>query len=157
MSLGGGFNEVDESFCALAKANSSSPIRLDCASNWAISLATCARNSSIIESQYPNWHRDQLIRHFKQVPLLKPLYDLINESPAAGLKLPLHVQGTAFQQRVWKVLGQISCSKSFTYSEVAEQLGQPKAIRAVASACAANTMAIAIPCHRGTLSQDDCY
>jgi len=62
--------------------------------------------------------------------------------------LPLHVQGTAFQQRVWKALCEIPCGATCTYSELAQKLGQPSATRAVAAACAANTLAVAIPCHR---------
>jgi AraC family transcriptional regulator of adaptative response/methylated-DNA-[protein]-cysteine methyltransferase len=70
------------------------------------------------------------------------------ENPSAGLELPLHVQGTAFQQRVWKALCEIPCGTTCTYSELAQKLGQPNATRAVAGACAANTLAVAIPCHR---------
>ncbi len=70
------------------------------------------------------------------------------ELPATGLKLPLDIQGTAFQQRVWKLLTRIPCGQTTTYTELAEQLGKPEAVRAVASACAANQIAIAIPCHR---------
>ncbi len=70
------------------------------------------------------------------------------ENPSAGLKLPLHVQGTAFQQRVWKALCEIPCGTTRTYSEIAQKLGQSGATRAVAGACAANTLAVAIPCHR---------
>ncbi len=70
------------------------------------------------------------------------------EQPKAGLELPLHVQGTAFQQRVWKELCKIPPGKTCSYSEIAEKLGRPDAIRAVAGACAANAIAVAIPCHR---------
>jgi AraC family transcriptional regulator of adaptative response/methylated-DNA-[protein]-cysteine methyltransferase len=70
------------------------------------------------------------------------------ENPSAGLELPLHVQGTAFQQRVWKALCEIPCGRTCTYSELAQKLGQPNSTRAVAGACAANNLAVAIPCHR---------
>jgi AraC family transcriptional regulator of adaptative response/methylated-DNA-[protein]-cysteine methyltransferase len=70
------------------------------------------------------------------------------ENPSAVLELPLHVQGTAFQQRVWKALCEIPRGTICTYSELARKLGQPSATRAVAAACAANTLAVAIPCHR---------
>ncbi|MBZ5675138.1 MAG: bifunctional DNA-binding transcriptional regulator/O6-methylguanine-DNA methyltransferase Ada [Acidobacteriia bacterium] len=70
------------------------------------------------------------------------------ENPSAGLGLPLHVQGTAFQQRVWKALREIPSGTTSTYSELAQKLGQPGATRAVAGACAANNLAVAIPCHR---------
>ncbi|WP_029148218.1 bifunctional DNA-binding transcriptional regulator/O6-methylguanine-DNA methyltransferase Ada [Methylophilus sp. 5] len=70
------------------------------------------------------------------------------ESPKLGLDLPLDVQGTVFQQRVWQALREIPSGTTVTYSELASQIGFPKAVRAVASACAANTLAVAIPCHR---------
>lgn len=70
------------------------------------------------------------------------------EKPSAGLQLPLHVQGTAFQQRVWQILSQIPCGKTMTYTQIAKKLEMPNAVRAVAGACAANTLAVAIPCHR---------
>jgi AraC family transcriptional regulator of adaptative response/methylated-DNA-[protein]-cysteine methyltransferase len=70
------------------------------------------------------------------------------EAPSLGLKLPLDVQGTAFQERVWRALREIPPGKTATYSQVAARIGQPKAVRAVAQACAANHLAVAIPCHR---------
>jgi AraC family transcriptional regulator of adaptative response/methylated-DNA-[protein]-cysteine methyltransferase len=62
--------------------------------------------------------------------------------------LPLDIQGTAFQQQVWQVLQTIPVGSTISYQQVAAQIGNPKAFRAVASACAANKLAIAIPCHR---------
>ena len=70
------------------------------------------------------------------------------ENPTAGLDLPLDVRGTAFQQRVWQALRQIPVGATASYSDIAERLGMPKAARAVARACAANAIAVAIPCHR---------
>ena len=70
------------------------------------------------------------------------------ERPAAPFDLPLDVKGTAFQQRVWQLLRKIPCGKTATYSEIARRLGRPTAVRAVAHACAANRLAVAIPCHR---------
>jgi AraC family transcriptional regulator of adaptative response/methylated-DNA-[protein]-cysteine methyltransferase len=70
------------------------------------------------------------------------------ENPSAGLELPLHVQGTAFQPRVWRALCDFPGGSTSTYSEIAQKLGHPNATRAVAGACAANTLAVAIPCHR---------
>lgn len=70
------------------------------------------------------------------------------ESPRLGLDLPLDIQGTVFQQRVWQALREIPAGTTMTYSELANKIGMPKAIRAVASACAANTLAVVIPCHR---------
>jgi AraC family transcriptional regulator of adaptative response/methylated-DNA-[protein]-cysteine methyltransferase len=70
------------------------------------------------------------------------------ESPAGGLDLPLDVRGTAFQVRVWKALRQIPAGQTASYTEVARRIGRPTAARAVARACATNSVAIAIPCHR---------
>lgn len=70
------------------------------------------------------------------------------EAPSLGLDLPLDVQGTAFQQRVWLALRDIPAGSTATYAEIAARIGDPKAVRAVAGACAANRIAVAIPCHR---------
>jgi AraC family transcriptional regulator of adaptative response/methylated-DNA-[protein]-cysteine methyltransferase len=70
------------------------------------------------------------------------------ERPALGLGLPLDVRGTAFQQRVWQALRQIPAGATTSYRDLAERLGMPRAVRAVAHACASNTIAVAIPCHR---------
>jgi len=70
------------------------------------------------------------------------------EHPEIGLDLPLDVRGTAFQQRVWQVLRAIPAGRRVTYAELAELAGVPRGARAVASACAANAIAVAIPCHR---------
>ncbi|MGB0085655.1 MAG: bifunctional DNA-binding transcriptional regulator/O6-methylguanine-DNA methyltransferase Ada [Rhodomicrobiaceae bacterium] len=70
------------------------------------------------------------------------------EEPSRGLKLPLDVRGTAFQQRVWDALQQIPSGETATYAEIAAKIGKPRAVRAVASACANNRLAVAIPCHR---------
>lgn len=68
--------------------------------------------------------------------------------PSAGLNLPLDIRGTAFQRRVWEALRQIPAGSTVTYSEIARRIGYPKSVRAVAGACAANAVAVAIPCHR---------
>jgi AraC family transcriptional regulator, regulatory protein of adaptative response / methylated-DNA-[protein]-cysteine methyltransferase len=70
------------------------------------------------------------------------------EAPALGLDLPLDVRGTAFQQRVWDALRKIPAGETASYAEIAKRIGAPKAVRAVAGACAANNLAVAIPCHR---------
>jgi AraC family transcriptional regulator of adaptative response/methylated-DNA-[protein]-cysteine methyltransferase len=70
------------------------------------------------------------------------------EAPDVGLDLPLDVRGTAFQQRVWRALREIPVGATVSYSEIARRIGAPKAVRAVAGACAANALAVAIPCHR---------
>lgn len=70
------------------------------------------------------------------------------EAPSLGLDLPLDVRGTAFQQRVWQALRAIPAGTTATYAQVAARIGSPNAVRAVAQACAANPIAVAIPCHR---------
>lgn len=70
------------------------------------------------------------------------------EAPGIGLDLPLDMRGTAFQQRVWQTLRQIPVGEKASYTDIARRLGAPNAVRAVAGACAANTLAVAIPCHR---------
>jgi AraC family transcriptional regulator of adaptative response/methylated-DNA-[protein]-cysteine methyltransferase len=70
------------------------------------------------------------------------------EAPGLGLDLPLDVRGTAFQQRVWQALREIPVGRTVSYADIAHRIGAPKAVRAVAGACAANRLAVAIPCHR---------
>ncbi len=70
------------------------------------------------------------------------------EQPGIGHDLPLDVRGTAFQQRVWQALRQIPIGETASYAQVAERISAPTSVRAVAQACAANTLAVAIPCHR---------
>jgi len=70
------------------------------------------------------------------------------EHPGIGHDLPLDVRGTAFQQRVWQALRQIPPGETVSYARIANAIGSPRSVRAVAGACAANTLAVAIPCHR---------
>lgn len=70
------------------------------------------------------------------------------EEPQIGLDLPLEMRGTAFQQRVWQALRQIPAGTTASYAAIAERIGAPGAARAVAAACAANKLAVAVPCHR---------
>ncbi|MFS8137131.1 MAG: bifunctional DNA-binding transcriptional regulator/O6-methylguanine-DNA methyltransferase Ada [Thermomonas sp.] len=70
------------------------------------------------------------------------------EAPNIGVDLPLDVRGTAFQQRVWQALRRIPAGHTASYAQIAEAIGAPRSVRAVAGACAANTLAVAIPCHR---------
>jgi AraC family transcriptional regulator, regulatory protein of adaptative response / methylated-DNA-[protein]-cysteine methyltransferase len=68
--------------------------------------------------------------------------------PKKALDLPLDIRGTAFQQQVWNALQEIPLGSTFSYAQVAHRIGKPKAVRAVATACASNVIAVAIPCHR---------
>lgn len=79
------------------------------------------------------------------------------DQPETELSLPLDLRGTPFQQRVWQALRHIPVGMTVSYTDLAQRIGSPKAVRAVAGACAANVLAVAIPCHRvvrsdGTLS-----
>ncbi|MFC3106972.1 bifunctional DNA-binding transcriptional regulator/O6-methylguanine-DNA methyltransferase Ada [Undibacterium arcticum] len=84
-------------------------------------------------------------REFEQ--LVAKVVGLV-EAPQFGLDLPLDVRGTAFQQRVWQALREIPAGQTASYTEIARRIGSPTAVRAVAQACAANMLAVAIPCHR---------
>jgi AraC family transcriptional regulator, regulatory protein of adaptative response / methylated-DNA-[protein]-cysteine methyltransferase len=77
------------------------------------------------------------------------------EAPGQRLDLPLDIRGTAFQQKVWAALSAIPAGKTATYAEIARAIGQPTAVRAVAQACGANPLAVAIPCHRVVRSDGD--
>ena len=98
-----------------------------------------------------------LQRRFPQADLLagEPEYErtvaqvvALVEAPALGLALPLDIRGTAFQQRVWQALAKLPPGTTATYTGIASALELPGAARAVAQACAANALAVAIPCHR---------
>jgi len=70
------------------------------------------------------------------------------ETPAIGLELPLDIRGTAFQERVWQALREIPPGSTASYSDIAQRIGAPGAVRAIGRACGANPLAVAIPCHR---------
>jgi len=70
------------------------------------------------------------------------------EAPATDLNLPLDIRGTAFQERVWQALREIPPGSTASYAEIAQRIGAPTSMRAVAQACGANRLAVAIPCHR---------
>ena len=76
-------------------------------------------------------------------------------APGENFDLPLDIRGTAFQARVWRALQKIPLGKTASYTEIAAALGQPKAVRAVAQACAANKLALIVPCHRVIRSDGD--
>lgn len=83
--------------------------------------------------------------HFKKI--VAQIIEVIEERKLA-LDLPLDIRGTLFQQRVWQALQQIPVGETRSYRDIAEAIGSPKAVRAVAGACAANAIAVIIPCHR---------
>jgi|TARA_Y100000296_G_scaffold48707_1_gene55817 AraC family transcriptional regulator of adaptative response/methylated-DNA-[protein]-cysteine methyltransferase len=99
---------------------------------------------------------DELLHLFPNITLTSEkraahvLSDVLQsvESPRRTLKTPLHMLGTEFQCRVWRYLQTIPVGETRTYAEVAEGIGQPGAVRAVANACGTNKLGILIPCHR---------
>jgi AraC family transcriptional regulator of adaptative response/methylated-DNA-[protein]-cysteine methyltransferase len=80
-------------------------------------------------------------------PVAAQVKQLLTGSSAA-LKIPVDIQGTAFQQLVWETLKKIPAGETRSYGEVAATIGRPKAVRAVANACASNPVALLVPCHR---------
>lgn len=96
-----------------------------------------------LQDRFPNAHLIGGDGDFEQ--LVAKIVGFV-EAPQLGLDLPLDVRGTAFQQRVWQALREIPTGETASYTDVAKAIGSPKAVRAVARACASN--AIAIPCHR---------
>lgn len=92
--------------------------------------------------------KDRLIRADREFKRMVHLVVGLIEAPKSGLDLPLDVRGTAFQKRVWQTLRKIPAGSTASYAEIAQRMGAPKAARAVAQACAANAIAVAIPCHR---------
>jgi AraC family transcriptional regulator, regulatory protein of adaptative response / methylated-DNA-[protein]-cysteine methyltransferase len=98
-----------------------------------------------LQDQFP---RATLIGGNKEYEALVAQVIAFIEAPGIGLNLPLDVRGTAFQQRVWRALRDIPPGHTMSYQEIAAKIGAPRAVRAVAGACASNSIAVAIPCHR---------
>jgi AraC family transcriptional regulator, regulatory protein of adaptative response / methylated-DNA-[protein]-cysteine methyltransferase len=98
-----------------------------------------------LKSKFPAANLVAGDKTFKQ--LLSQVISVI-EAPGQRLELPLDIRGTTFQRQVWEVLRNIPAGETLSYAEVATRIGSPKSVRAVAQACAANVLAVAIPCHR---------
>jgi AraC family transcriptional regulator of adaptative response/methylated-DNA-[protein]-cysteine methyltransferase len=98
-----------------------------------------------LEDRFP---KAQLIGGDKEFEQLVARVVGLVETPGQDFDLPLDMRGTAFQQRVWQALRKIPAGTTATYTEIAKRIGRPRAVRAVAAACAGNPLAIAIPCHR---------
>lgn len=92
--------------------------------------------------------KDRLIRADREFKRMVNLVIGLIEAPKSGFDLPLDVRGTAFQKRVWQALRKIPAGSTASYAEIAQRMGSPRSARAVARACAANAIAVAIPCHR---------
>jgi AraC family transcriptional regulator of adaptative response/methylated-DNA-[protein]-cysteine methyltransferase len=131
---------------------------------WMLVAATPLGICTIIFGDSPDLLYEQLAKRFPQAILVKgdlSFSQWVNqitsflENPSRGLRLPLDIQGTAFQKQVWMALSDIPCGTTVSYSDIAACIGSPKAVRAVASACASNQIAVAIPCHRVVRSNGD--
>lgn len=99
----------------------------------------------LVQKDFPNADLKESSDEFSN--LLQDVVNLI-EHPNKKIDLPLDFQGTAFQEKVWKALMKIQSGQTMSYSELADKIGNPKAVRAVAKACTSNKIAVAIPCHR---------
>jgi AraC family transcriptional regulator of adaptative response/methylated-DNA-[protein]-cysteine methyltransferase len=108
-------------------------------------LLSYARLARELQDRFPNAALAGDDREFaKQVAWAVGLV----ETPGTGVDLPVDLRGTAFQLRVWKALRRIKPGETASYGEIARRIGKPQSVRAIAQACAANTVAVAIPCHR---------
>ena len=120
-------------------------------------VAATARGVCMIEFGDPGRLVAELARRFPRAQiapgdaelaaLVRRVVALV-EAPGVRSELPLDIRGTAFQERVWRALTRIPPGETVTYSELARRVGRPAAARAVAQACAANALAVAVPCHR---------
>ncbi len=104
--------------------------------------------NALVKDLQDRFPQARLIANHREFDRLVARVIAFVDRPGKGLDLPLDVQGTAFQHRVWQKLCEILPGKTRTYSQIARDLGRPNATRAVAQACAANSIAVAIPCHR---------
>lgn len=98
-----------------------------------------------LRGRFPHAHLQAADSSFAAV--VRQVIQLI-EDPRRELALPLDIRGTVFQDRVWRALRAIPPGTTLSYAQLADQLQQPQAVRAVAGACAANSLAVVIPCHR---------
>lgn len=95
-----------------------------------------------------SFHAATLVEDSSLTPQIAAIVSAVRENPSALLDLPLDLRATAFQMRVWEALRRIPSGQTRTYAEVAHEIGQPSAVRAVARACASNPAALLVPCHR---------
>ena len=107
---------------------------------------------SDLQNQFP--HAAIELKENDDDGLVAKVVELI-EHPEKAAELPLDVRGTDFQMRVWDALQKVPAGTTVSYTFLAEQIGAPNAARAVAQACAANPLAVAIPCHRAVCASGD--
>lgn len=104
--------------------------------------------SALIEDLQQRFPRAQLVGGDRGYERLVARVVGLVQRPHSTFELPLDLRGTVFQRRVWRALNRIPPGTTLTYTELARRINAPKAVRAVAAACAANAIAVAIPCHR---------
>src|ERR1700692_2700963 len=105
-----------------------------------------------LQNQFPNEALE--VDENEGAGLVAKVVDLI-ENPAQAVDLPLDIRGTDFQMRVWEALRRVPAGMTVSYTFLAERIGAPTAVRAVARACASNPLAVAIPCHRAVRANGD--
>jgi AraC family transcriptional regulator of adaptative response/methylated-DNA-[protein]-cysteine methyltransferase len=123
-------------------------ILIACSAKGVAHIALGNDPDALVESLQTRFRSAQLIGDDQTYESLIAQVVGFVETPQIGLDLPLDIRGTAFQRRVWQALQQIPLGETAAYSEIARKIGASKASRAVAAACAANHLALAIPCHR---------
>lgn len=104
--------------------------------------------ATLVDELAARFHRAEFVDDDAEFERVVAAVVAFVDEPGRELPLPLDVRGTAFQERVWQVLSRIPAGTTMSYAALASAIGQPRAVRAVARACAANTLAVAIPCHR---------
>jgi AraC family transcriptional regulator of adaptative response/methylated-DNA-[protein]-cysteine methyltransferase len=128
-----------------------------CFLGWVIVAASERGICSIEFGDSPDEVIQLLHQRFPKAQLIKAdqgFNSLIDEVvgyiklPDKDFQIPLDIQGTVFQQKVWAILREITPGRTKSYSDIAKQLGNSQAVRAVAQACAANKLAVVVPCHR---------
>jgi AraC family transcriptional regulator of adaptative response/methylated-DNA-[protein]-cysteine methyltransferase len=129
----------------------------DCSFGFVLVAATTKGVCAIFLGDDPRALADDLQKRFPEAVLTggdadfeRLVADVIGsiEAPGLAVDLPLDVQGTAFQRHIWQALRAIPLGETASYADIARAIGAPKSVRAVAGACAANSIAIVIPCHR---------
>lgn len=129
----------------------------ECSLGWILVAATAAGVCAVLMDDDHDYLTEELGRRFPNAELVggDPEFEgwmagVIEsiESPGRAAQLPVDIRGTAFQHLVWRALQQVPAGATASYSEIAERIGRPKAARAVAAACAANPVAVLVPCHR---------
>lgn len=117
------------------------------ASARGLSAVRIGNEQELVAEVTAEFHKAQLIRDDRaMVDVMRALQLLANSQLAP--RIPIDAAGTAFQARVWKALREIPVGQTRTYKEVAKEIGEPTAVRAVARACATNPVALIVPCHR---------